>query len=81
MNEDIANKIASEIKIQYLTGTQFISFETYNQIVEGTFKLIKDEYKKLTAEGRIKQRENIKNHKEYLNLMNEYLMNGEALIN
>lgn len=81
MNEDIANKIASEIKIQYLTGTQFISFETYNQIVEGTFKLIKDEYKKLTTEGRIKQRQSSKNHKEYLNLMNEYLMNGEALIN
>lgn len=81
MNEDTANKIASEIKIQYLTGTQFISFETYNQIVEGTYKLIKDEYKKLTNEGRTKQRQNIKNHKEYLNLMNEYLMNGEALIN
>jgi len=37
----LASKIASEIKIQYLTGTQYISLDTYTQIVDGTYKLIK----------------------------------------
>lgn len=48
LNEEQTSKIASAIKIQYLAGTQLISFETYSQIVEGTYKIIKDEYEKLT---------------------------------
>lgn len=49
--------------MQYLVGTQYIGFDTYSQIVEGTFKLIKSEYEKLTKEARKKQRENVKNPK------------------
>lgn len=64
-----------------MPGSKHISFDTYSQIVEGTFKLIKDEYQKLTREARKKQRENIKNHKEYLKIMNDQLINGETLIN
>lgn len=42
LDQQLANKIASEIKIQYMPGSKHISFETYSQIVEGTFKLIKE---------------------------------------
>ena len=63
LSDELATKIASEVKIQYLANTQFIGFETYSQIVEGTFKLIKSDYEKLTREARKNQRENIKNPK------------------
>lgn len=81
LSEEQAAKLASDIKIQYLAGTQLISFDTYSQIVLGTYKVVKDEYVKLTKESRQKLRANKENKKEYLKLMNEYLANCEALVN
>lgn len=81
LSEEQAAKLASDIKIQYLAGTQLISFDTYSQIVLGTYKVVKDEYVKLTKESRQKLRANKQNKKEYLKLMNEYLANCEALVN
>jgi hypothetical protein len=54
--------------------------KTYSQIVDASFDLIKSEYEKLTNDARLKQREVRKDPKEYLKVMNEYLLNSEALI-
>ncbi len=76
----MATKIASKIKIEYIPGTKYIGFVTYSQIVRGSFELIKEENIKLTKDARVQQRANIKDNAKYLAIMNEYLMNGEALI-
>lgn len=41
---------------------------------------MKEENQRITKDARIQQRENIKNHEKYLQIMNEYLLNGEALV-
>lgn len=69
LNEETATKIASGVKIQYITGTKYIGFETYNQIVSGTYPVIKEEYERITNESRKVQREQIKDSKEYLRIM------------
>lgn len=80
--EETASKIASEVEIQYLPQTnKLIGLKTYSQIVDGTFRLVVDEHKRLTAEGRKKQRSLRANHPEYLKSLNEYLSNTEAMIN
>lgn len=57
--------------IQYIPGThQLVGLKTYNQIVEKTYDLIKDEYEKVTRDSRKKQRENFKDHAKYLSIMN-----------
>ena len=82
LSDELASKIASEIEIQYLQqANQLISIKTYSQIVDGTFKLIFEEYKKLTADSRKKSRSLMNNPAEYYSSLNEYLNNTEALIN
>lgn len=79
-SDEIATKIASKIKIEYIPGTRYIGFQTYHQIVSGSFELIKDENSRLTKDARVQQRANLKDNAKYLAVLNEYLMNGEALI-
>ena len=81
ISEEKAGKLASEVEIQYIPGThQLVGLKTYNQIVEKSYELIKEEYEKLTHDSRKKQREHFKDHSKYLSIMNEYLTNSEALI-
>jgi hypothetical protein len=63
-----------------MPGTDIISIETYGQIVHNTFPLVKDEYKRMTLEAREKQRGLMKDPKQYLAALVEYLTNTEALI-
>ena len=80
INEDLASKLAGDIKIENIPNTSLIGLKTYSQIVDSSFTLIKGEYEKLTVDARKQQRANAKDYPEYLKVMNEYLNNGEALI-
>ena len=42
LSDQLATKIASNIKIEYIPGTAYIGLRTYSQIVEGTYDLIKE---------------------------------------
>ena len=63
-----------------MQGTDVLTFQTYGQIVQNTYPMVKDEYKRLTAESRYKQRGLIKEPKKYMDALIEYLTNTEALI-
>lgn len=56
LSEDLASKLASEIKIENIPNTSLIGLKTYSQIVDSSFTLIKDEYQKLTLAARKQQR-------------------------
>ena len=69
------------IQVQYFPGTvDLIHVTTYSQIVENTFEVIKDEYKRLTDEARVKQRPLFNEPAKYLQTLIEYLTNTEVLI-
>lgn len=72
-------QIASTIKAEFIPNTPYIGLKTYSHIIEGAYKLVKDESKKLTFEARANQRANIKDDAKYLATINEYLLNFEAL--
>lgn len=57
-----------------------IHITTYAQIVDASFIVVKDEYKRLTEEARIKQRALFKDAPKYLAALTEYLTNTEVLI-
>ena len=63
-----------------MSGTDIISFQTYSQMVQNTFPVVKDEYKRMTLEAREKQRSVISDSKKYIDALVEYLTNTEALI-
>lgn len=48
--------------------------------MNASFELVKSEYHKLTSNARKSQRESLKDNAKYLEIMNNYLLNGEALI-
>jgi ATP-dependent Zn protease len=76
----VLQKLKKEIKVEYMQGTDVLTFQTYGQIVHNTFPLVKDEYKRLTLESREKQRSLMKEPKKYMDALIEYLTNTEALI-
>jgi hypothetical protein len=79
--EDKAQTIAAGVDIQYLPNThQLIGLKTYSQIVDKSFDLLKSEYQRITEEARVEQRKILSEPKKYLNFLNEYLNNTEALI-
>lgn len=79
--EDKAQTIAAGVEIQYLPNThQLIGLKTYSQIVDKSFDLLKSEYQRITEEARVEQRKILNEPKKYLNFLNEYLNNTEALI-
>ena len=79
--EDKAQSIAANIDIQYLPNThQLIGLKTYSQIVDKSFDLLKSEYQRITEEARVEQRKLLNEPKQYLDYLNEYLNNTEALI-
>lgn len=80
LSEEQASQIASKIKIEYIPGTSYIGLKTYSQIVEGSYELVRSENTRLSKEARVQFRANAKDSAKYLALMNEYLLNGEALI-
>ena len=49
-------------------------------MVQNTFPVVKDEYKRMTLEAREKQRSVISDSKKYIDALVEYLTNTEALI-
>jgi hypothetical protein len=72
---------ASSIQVEYLPGTvDTLHIKTYAQIVERTQELIKQEYKRLTQEARVKQRVLFKEPKKYIDSLVEYLTNTEVLV-
>ena len=58
-----------------MAGTDVITFQTYAQMVQNTFPLVKDEYKRLTLEAREKQRGLMSESKKYIDALVEYLVN------
>jgi hypothetical protein len=54
--------------------------KTYAQIVEASIALTSDEYSKITDEARLRQREVLEEPAEYLNRMNEFMVNFETLV-
>lgn len=79
--EGKAQSIAAGIEIQYLPNThQLIGLKTYSQIVDKSFDLLKSEYQRITEEARAEQRKLLSDPKKYLDFLNEYLNNTEALI-
>ena len=58
-----------------MAGTDVITFQTYAQMVQNTFPLVKDEYKRLTLEARQKQRGLMSESKKYIDALVEYLVN------
>lgn len=79
--EDKAQSIAAAVEIQYLPNThQLIGLKTYSQIVDKSFDLLKSEYQRITEEARVEQRKLLNDPKKYLDFLNEYLNNTEALI-
>ena len=58
-----------------MVGTDVITFQTYAQMVQNTFPLVKDEYKRLTLEAREKQRGLMSQSKKYIDALVEYLVN------
>lgn len=63
-----------------MAGTDVITFQTYSEMVQNTYPVVKDEYKRMTLEARQKQRGLIKDSKKYIDALVEYLTNTEALI-
>lgn len=57
-----------------------IGLKTYSQIVDKSFELLKSEYQRITEEARAAQRKLLNDPKKYLDFLNEYLNNTEALI-
>lgn len=57
-----------------------IGLKTYSQIVDKSFDLLKSEYQRITEEARVNQRKLLSEPKKYLDFLNEYLNNTEALI-
>ena len=57
-----------------------IGLKTYSQIVDKSFELLKSEYQRITEEARVTQRKLLGEPKKYLDFLNEYLNNTEALI-
>ncbi len=57
-----------------------IGLKTYSQIVDKSFELLKSEYQRITEEARTTQRKLLGEPKKYLDFLNEYLNNTEALI-
>jgi hypothetical protein len=57
-----------------------IGLKTYSQIVDKSFELVKGEYQRITEEARISQRKIMNEPKKYLEFLNEYLNNTEAVI-
>lgn len=57
-----------------------IGLKTYSQIVDKSFDLLKSEYQRITEEARVEQRKLLSEPKKYLDFLNEYLNNTEALI-
>jgi len=57
-----------------------IGLKTYSQIVDKSFDLVKSEYQRITEEARIVQRKILGEPKKYLEFLNDYLNNTEALI-
>ena len=41
LDEDLASKLASDIKIEYIPGSNYIGLGTYKQIVDSSFTLIR----------------------------------------
>lgn len=80
IDESVASQLAGDIKIEHIPNTNMIGLNTYKQIVDSSYNLIKSEYERVTKDARKKQRENSKDTAEYLKTMNEYLTNSEALI-
>lgn len=73
--------VASSIQVEYLPGTvDTLHIKTYAQIVEKSQDLIKQEYKRLTQEARIRQRSLFKDPKKYIESLVEYLTNTEVLV-
>lgn len=56
LDESKASQLASDIKIENIPGTSMIGLNTYKQIVDSSFNLIKTEYERVTKEARVKQR-------------------------
>ena len=57
-----------------------IGLKTYSQIVDKSFDLVKAEYQRITEEARVAQRKIMNEPKKYLDFLNDYLNNTEAVI-
>ncbi len=57
-----------------------IGLKTYSQIVDKSFELLKSDYQRITEQARVTQRKLLSEPKKYLDFLNEYLNNTEALI-
>ena len=81
LSEEKAQSLAASVEIQYIPNThQLIGLKTYSQIVDKSFELLKSEYQRITEEARNAQRKLLNHPKQYLDYLNEYLNNTEALI-
>lgn len=81
LSEEKAQTLAASVEIQYIPNThQLIGLKTYSQIVDKSFELLKTEYQRVTEEARVAQRTLLSEPKKYLDFLNEYLNNTEALI-
>ena len=81
LSEEKAQSLAASVEIQYIPNThQLIGLKTYSQIVDKSFELLKSEYQRITEEARVAQRKLLGEPKKYLDFLNEYLNNTEALI-
>lgn len=79
--EDKLESTKKAVEVKYLPNTvDTIHITTYAQIVESTYEVVKDEYKRLTHEARVQQRELVKDTPKYLTALTEYLTNTEVLI-
>jgi hypothetical protein len=80
-DEEKLNQAKAKVEIKYLPNTvDTIHISTYAQIIDQTYEVVKDEYKRLTSEARTKQRELTKDTTKYLETLTEYLTNTEVLI-
>ncbi|MCB0368048.1 MAG: hypothetical protein KDD45_01085 [Bdellovibrionales bacterium] len=72
---------AKKVDVKYLPNTvDTLHITTYAQLVENTFDVVKDEYRRLTQEARLKQRTLTKDPSKYLETLTEYLTNTEVLV-
>lgn len=79
--EDKLEVAKAVIQVEYLPGTvDTLHIKTYAQIVEATLELVKDEYRRLTNDSRIKQRKTLNDTKLYIESLMEYLTNTEVLV-
>ena len=56
IDEALASQLAGDIKIEHIPSTSMINLNTYKQIVDQSFNLIKKEYERITKDSRQKQR-------------------------